>query len=76
MAGHATPLLVTGLLKDCLSLDKIDELLVLKTIDGVLNSLPGHEAFSEHLDELIGVQTGLCARILTRIIEQEVSQVS
>ena len=67
---------VTSRLSACLTLDKIDELLVLKTIDEILHAIPADETFADNLDELIAIQNDLCSRILLRTIEQEAAQVT
>ena len=63
-------------LSDCLTLDRIDELLVLKTIDDILHAIPPYGTIAEGLDELIAIQNDLCFRILLQTIEEEASEVS
>ena len=66
---------VTSRLAAVLGFDKIDELLVLKTINDILDSIPADDIFSNRLDDLIDIQNKLCARIFTRIVEAEIGQV-
>ena len=66
---------VTDRLSTVLALDKIDEILVLKTINEIFGSSSSKEVRSNHRDELISIQNELCARIFSRVVEAEFGQV-
>ena len=78
MASSPNPIqILSRRLRDCLRVDQIDEFSVLEVIHELSSRMPAVQdiAHQEIRDELVVIQTGLCARILARNVEGEMYQV-